>query len=41
MYPIDGSDADSIPDNGFKATGYNDGDPGTRQLITFAICKDV
>lgn len=41
MYPIDGSDADAIPDNGFTATGYNDGDPGTRQLITFAICKDV
>ena len=41
MYPIDGSDADSIPDNGFKATGYNDGDPGTRQLTTFVICKVV
>jgi hypothetical protein len=41
MYPIDGSDADSLPDNGFKATGYNDGDPGTRQLITFVICKVV
>jgi hypothetical protein len=41
MYPIDSSDADSIPDNGFTATGYNDGDPATRHLITFAICKFV
>ena len=41
MYPVDGSDADSIPDNGFKATGYNDGDPATRHLITFVICKVV
>jgi hypothetical protein len=29
------------PDDGFKATGANDGDPGTRQLITWAIGKDV
>jgi len=41
MYPIDGSDSDANPDNGFTATGYNDGDPATRQLITIAICKDV
>ncbi len=41
MFPIDSSDADSIPDNGYKAIGANDGDPGTRQLITYAICKDV
>lgn len=41
MYPVDGSDVDTFPDNGFKATGYNDGDPAARQLITFAICKAV
>lgn len=41
MFPIDNNDADANPDNGFKASGYNDGDPGTRQLITFAICKVI
>jgi len=41
MYPVDGSDSDALPDNGFKATGYNDGDPGTRQLNVAAICKVV
>ena len=40
-YPVDQGDADTIPDDGWQSTAYNDGSGVTRHMKTFAICKSV
>jgi len=37
-YPIDGRDADHVPDDGWKVQGYNTA-PGPLTLKAFAICR--
>ncbi len=40
-FPIDGSDADIFPDDGWQGTAYNDGSGQVHHMKTFAICKQV
>ena len=37
-YPVDGKDADHVPDDGWKAQGHND-TAGPLQLKAYAICR--
>ena len=40
-FPIDGSDADTIRDDGWQSTAYNDNSGSLQHMKTFAICKTV
>lgn len=40
-FPIDGSDVDGLPDDGWQSTVYNDGSGELHHMKTFAICKRV
>lgn len=40
-FPIDGSDTDGLPDDGWQSTAYNDGSGQLHHMKTFAICKLV
>ena len=40
-FPVDGSDADAIRDDGWQSTAYNDDSGSTAHMKTFAICKQV
>ena len=40
-FPVDGTDADGLPDDGWQSTAYNDGSGQLHHMKTFAICKHV
>jgi hypothetical protein len=38
-FPFDGSDADTLPDDGWRADANNDGSGAPQKMQTFAICR--